>query len=123
MHPGCSIFIGFGGFSNEVNLPEKFESIFSDEENPKVMTPNGKVIKFKIDGDDISGGDPNVKYFRQIQDFSCYGFEIASLDTVAEVDLADLARKAEYWLPYVNKIAKKYGITMEPKVYVLSYAA
>ena len=113
MHAGSSIYVGFGGFDNDVDLPTEFEALFEEQ----VLTQDADPVEYELDSSD-------KKYFRQIRnDWSCYGFEIGSFDTAEQIDLANLQREAERWLPYAQQIGKKYGVAMEVKVHILSYMA
>lgn len=113
MRAGSIIYVGFGGFTDEVNLPSGFEDVFND--NWRVLTQTGDVVDLKED-------NTEVKYFRRIHDdWSCYGFVIRDFETTGVIDPAELLRQAETWIVHARTIAERYNITMEPKVHILSF--
>lgn len=121
MHPGATIYVGFGGFDSDVNLPEEFEKLFDDEGGGEnVLTSDGEVVELP---DEVVNHDPGMKeYFCRIQsDWPCYGFIIGEFDTAGTLDLAVLLERANERLPFACKIGKRYGITIEAKVHILSY--
>lgn len=124
MHPGATLYVGFGGYDRDVRLPEGFDDIFKDDENPKVLTPDGDPINYESDDADLPERmrEGDRKYFRRIhKEWNCYSFVLGQLDTHATIDLAALARESERWMPALQHIAQRYGITMTPKVHVLSF--
>jgi hypothetical protein len=119
MHPGSFIYVGFGGFTGEVDFPEAFIDAVLDG---KVLTKEGDSVEFEMDGDEIGSDTPaGEKFFRKIRDeFDCYGFQIASYDTAEEIDLAKLSEEAARWMPFAIKIGERYGFTCQPRVCILS---
>lgn len=118
MQPKSIIYVGFGGFGDDVDLPEMFEEIFGgDEEDEKVLNSGGRVVEWEEDTHD-------EKFFRKIRgDWSCYGFVIGDFDTADILDINDLCQQAERWLVYAQQIGRRRGIAMEAKIHILSYIA
>lgn len=120
MHPGSRMFVGFGfgGFFPDEEPTKEFENVtdcLQSGDDQKVLTKDGKIIDYKDD-------DTETKYFRAIlENRECYGFVIGDFDTVATLNMEALYTEAKKWLPYAQKIGKKYGITMETGVHIISF--
>lgn len=120
MHPGSFVYVGFGGPTGDIDFPEVFLGVVGDDDY--VLTKEGDPIKFELDGDEIgSKASAGEKFFRRIrEDFDCYGFEIASYDTMDEVNLDKLGEQAVRWMPFAEKIGERYGFTCKPRLLILS---
>ncbi len=119
MHPGSFVYVGFGGATGDISFPEAFLEALEDY---KVLTKEGDPIEFELDGDEMGSEAPKgERFFRKIrEDFDCYGFEIASFDTMDEVDLGKLSEQVAHWMPYAEKIGERYGFTCKPRLCILS---